>query len=193
MNKNSFRVIIAGLTFILGLIAFNLWNFNFLRAETVSSGTTDFKSFPKVDDKENISMLEMSELKVNGIELGTPNSKVLKQFGKPLQNKKIYSDACGNGFRKILKYSGITVELISGEKDRKFIVASVEVTSSKWSVSGIFVGADIKDVQAIFNRTYSQESKSGTDTLFYGNGDGWINFYFKNNKLIKISWEYNFC
>ena len=195
MSKLIYKIMITIVTFILGLLFTNwiLFSSKSLEVSAVDLNITVPQKTETTEEKEILPMLKMRELKINKVELGSKYVKVIQQIGKPLQIEKREYDNCGDGFRKSLKYAGLEISFISDEKGRDFTVASMNVTSSKWSVSGISIGADIKDVQTKFKNFHTQTNKDGLDILYFGNEDGWINFSFKDDKLVKISWEYNFC
>ena len=192
MNKLAYKITLIISTFILGLSVVGLWKFQTSTPPIVLSDTPNSGSVQEVkksENKEIKSMLKMNELKINGVELDSSFSTVVRQIGKPLQVKKGGFDNCANGFSETLQYSGLIIELLSDEKGRNFTVSSIDVKSSKWSVSGISVGANKKDVKTRFGHP----DESSEDILYYGNNDGWINFIFQNDKLVEISWKYNLC
>ena len=133
------------------------------------------------------------DLQVNGVGVATPYSIVLQKLGKPLSKKKGGTFPCDNGEMLTLRYQGLIVKLIEANDGTGFIVGSVDVTSPKWSISGINVGASTKDVQTKFGQLEEKTKKSGLENLSYGMAEGFANFYFRNNKLVKISWEFNIC
>jgi len=136
------------------------------------------------------------DLRINGIGLGTSQSTVFRQLGKPLEIKKGEYDECGGDIRKILRYSGLTIELLGDGNGRNFTVTSIEVSSSKWLVaSKIRVSVSPKSVQAKFGLPYNKGKEEGLQFYSYINkgNDGFADFYFRGNKIVKISWEYNPC
>lgn len=138
------------------------------------------------------SLAQTIDLQVSGVGVTTPYSIVLQKLGKPLSKKKGGTFPCGDEMLT-LRYQGLIVKLIEANDGTGFIVGSVDVTSPKWSVSGINVGASIKDVQTKFGQLEEKTKKSGLENLSYGMAEGFANFYFRNNKLVKISWEFNIC
>lgn len=140
-------------------------------------------------------LIEEIDLRINGIGLGTSETIVLQRLGKLLQSKKGEFNACGDGFEKTLRYSGLVIELLGDDKGRDFTVIAMEVTSPKWLVSGIRVGADAKDVLAKFSEPLEKRTESGVESWSYVNkgNDGSAGFYFRGNKLVKILWESVLC
>jgi hypothetical protein len=133
------------------------------------------------------------DLKVKGIGVGTSYSTVLKKLGKPLSSKKHGSFPCDNGNSMLtLRYSGLVIKLIQ-DNNNQYFVASMEVTSPKWAASGIKIGASIREVQKRFGQNNNLSKERGLENLQYFNGDGYADFYFRNNKLTKVVWELNAC
>lgn len=196
MERFIYKSIFTVAIFVFCLGALCLWTLKSPDSESTLSAPLPAPT--QSDDgyeNKNFPMLEMSALKVNGVELDSPYSKVVQAFGKPLRRKKGAAyDECGGGYRETLYFPGITVDLLSDQKGKNYAAASIEVTSAKWLVSGIRIGADIRDVQSKFRNSHDKtKNDNGLDVLTYWNGDGWIVFSFKKDKLAKISWEYNFC
>ncbi len=130
--------------------------------------------------------------KIKGVGIGASYQEVLRQLGKPLSNRKGGTNPCG-GTKQVLRYSGLTITLDEGE-DRQNIVVLIEVTSSKWEIaSGISVGASSEDVQAKFGQPDDTTTESGLEVLRYFDGDGAVDFYFRNKKLVKVNRDLNLC
>ena len=141
------------------------------------------------------ALAEEIDLRINGIGLGTSETVVLRKIGKPLQIKKGEFNECGGGYEKTFRYSGLEIQLLSDDKRRNFTVIAMEVTSPKWLVSGIKVGADAKDVQTKFGASLETREEAGLQSWSYVNkgNDGFTGFYFQGNKVVKISWESALC
>jgi hypothetical protein len=186
-------------TFVLGLTVVNLWTFDNSIPKGVPTSAPKSalpEKLERTEDKDilPVLMLKMEELKINNVELGSSFSTIIEKLGKPLQKKKTGSFPCGDSAMLTLDYAGLIIRLDGDESGQNFRTASMEVTSPKWSVSGINVGADKREVKDRFkNYLFNEIKESELDVLSYGNLDGYIGFYFRNDKLVKISWEYNFC
>ena len=129
---------------------------------------------------------------IKGVAIGTSYQTVLRQLGKPLSNRKGGTNPCG-GTKQVLRYSGLTITFDEGE-DKENIVVLIEVSSSKWEVaSGISVGASSEEVQAKFGQPDDTKSESGLEVLSYFDGDGAVDFYFRNKKLVKVTRDLNLC
>lgn len=136
--------------------------------------------------------IKFDDLKIKGIGLDSLNSDVLSKFGKPLKSTKSGNYPCGNS-EMTLRYSGLIIKLEEDVEGNNYRVVSIEVTFPDWSVSGINIGANVEDVKAKLKYRYHMTRESGKEGLHYSNGDGGASFYFRDNKLVKINWEYNWC
>ena len=145
-----------------------------------------------INTKPTDDLPQTIKLEVKGVDIGTSYEDVLRQLGKPLSSKKRGTNPCG-GTKLTLRYSGLTVNLDPDADEQNFIVVFVEATSLKWEVSGIKVGASLEDVRAKFGKSSELRKESGLETIGYFVTDGYANFYFRKNKLAKITWELNLC
>lgn len=140
------------------------------------------------------------DLRVNGIGSGTSYSTVVRKLGKPLRREKerfAANNACSGAAETHLTlfYSGLEITLLGDGKGRNLDVYSIEITSKKWVASGIRLGVAIKDVRIKFGKTEEQTDESNQTVLHYvtkGNL-GVVNFYFQNNKLVKVRMTQTLC
>ncbi len=132
------------------------------------------------------SAQENIALQINGVEIETTEAEVIQKLGKPSSRKKVTGHECQGSLLR-LRYPGLIMEL-----EDSGVVAAATVTSSKWSFSGIHIGASVSEVQKKFGISKS-ERKKGLDYLGYIFGDGYADFVFQKDKLVKIYWEFNFC
>lgn len=131
-------------------------------------------------------------LQINGIEVETTKAKVIQKLGKPSSSrKKTDGNECRGDLLR-LRYPGLIIELEDGNSNKKTVIATATVTSSKWSVSGIKISASVSEVQKKFGDGESGK-KNGLDYLRYYPGDGYADFIFQKGKLVRIYWEFNFC
>lgn len=145
------------------------------------------------EPKSNEELPKTIKLEVKDIDIGTKYKTVIRQLGKPLSSKKGGENPCG-GEKLVLKYSGLEVTFdVESENDRNPIVVFVEVSSPKLEVSGIKIGASLEDVRAKFGKSSELRKEEGFDNIGYFVKDGYANFYFRNDKLVKITWELNMC
>ncbi len=140
------------------------------------------------------------DLRVNGIGSGTSYSTVVRKLGKPLRRKteRIKASlACSNSAETHLTlfYSGLEITLLGDGKGHNLDVYSIEVTSKKWVASGISLGAGERDVLNKFGEPNSKADISGETVLYYvtkGNYGG-VNFYFRDNKLVRVAMTETLC
>jgi len=141
-----------------------------------------------------VASAQRIDLEVKGIDVGASYQTVLRQLGKPLSRKNGGIVPCSDGSILLtLRYQGLKIELYSDDEGKSFYVFTMEVTSPKWSLSGLNIGATLKDVQAKFVQTRKPTKESGLENLSYFITDGYANFWFRNNKLVKVDWELNLC
>ena len=140
------------------------------------------------------------DLRVNGIGSGTSYSTVIRKLGKPTRRKteKIKaSSACSNSAETHLTlfYSGLKITLLGDGRGRNLDVYSIEVTLPKWKASGISIGANINDVETKFGEPNSKADISGETVLYYVTKEnlGGVNFYFRNNKLVRVRVNETLC
>jgi hypothetical protein len=130
---------------------------------------------------------------VNGIDIGSSRSEVQRRLGKPVSSRIGGIVPCNDGsIRRTLRYPGLIMHLESSRQSRDFGVYDISVTSARWSIAGIKIGATRSAVVAKFgNGRVLREN--GKPYLTYFIKDGYASFYFTNNRLTKVFWEFNFC
>ncbi|MDQ6787488.1 MAG: DUF2845 domain-containing protein [Acidobacteriota bacterium] len=140
------------------------------------------------------------DVRIQGIGSGTTYSTVIRKLGKPLHSKTTKfkaSEACSGATETHLTliYKGLEITLHGDSRGRNLSVYEIEVISSKWIASEISVGAKSKDVLTKFGEPNSKAEKAGEVIFYYGmkNNLGGVNFYFQNNRLIKILMNETLC
>jgi len=140
------------------------------------------------------------DLRVNGVGSGTSYSTVVRKLGKPLRSKKerLAADSACSGEAEThltLFYSGLEITLLGDGKGRDLEVYSMEVTSKKWLASGIGISATANDVLTKFGEPNSKEEKSGETIFYYTTKDnlGGVDFYFRNNRLVRVEMTETLC
>jgi len=140
------------------------------------------------------------DLRVNGIGSGTLYPTVIRNLGKPLQRKATRtaeSLSCAGAAETdvTLLYSGLQISLFGDGRGRNLTVYTIEVSSLKWMASGVRIGASMKEVESKFGEPISKAGQSG-ETIFHyvtkGNL-GMVNFYFRNDKLVKVVMTETLC
>jgi hypothetical protein len=141
-----------------------------------------------------------AKLKVNGIGLDSTYSQVVKALGKPISDGKPSKEECIGGREKSLKFDGATFYLMDGDSaNRKtFEVKSFDITSSKYSVSGIKVGdTELSVRRRLGTKFEKQDAETGADVWSYEfadeNNPGSTNVYISKGKVIKITSGYMVC
>ena len=146
------------------------------------------------------STLREIDLRVNGIGSETSYTTVVRKLGNPLRRYMLKfkaSEACSGSpeTHLTLIYSGLSITLLGDGRGRHLAVSRFEVTSKKWVASGIRIGADFETVRTKFGKPNEIEGNS-IDTIMYyvtiGNLGG-VNFYFRNDKLVKILMSDTLC
>jgi hypothetical protein len=137
------------------------------------------------------------DLRVNGVGSKTRYAIVIRKLGKPSRTKTEKSKAgetC-SGLAETdvtLIYPGLEIRLLGYGRGRPRVF-SIEVTSKRWLTSGIHIGADIKDVRNKFGKP-DQPANESNQTLHYVTKDaGRVDFYFQNNKLVRVEMEETNC
>lgn len=135
--------------------------------------------------------------KVNGLGLDAKYGDVIRKLGKPTRQVTTrYVDECTGSHTRTLYYPGLKVELSDSEKN-VYKVFAVEVTTSKWDVSGSKVGDPSTRIEKLFGTRGRNSEKEGAETIWYYDmseaAPGLSNFYFRNGKLTKIYFGYTMC
>ena len=155
-----------------------------------------FLSFPIFGQEK----LHEVDLRVSDIGSGMPYPTVIRNLGKPLQRKATRTTAslsCSGAAEThvTLLYSGLQISLLGDGRGRSLTVYSIEISSPKWMVSGVRIGASVGDVENKFGRPISKAQKSD-ETIFHyvtkGNL-GMVNFHFRNNELVKVAMTETLC
>ena len=183
--------LLFGIASFCGCFAQSQNSTNVIQSETTKPSPTP--SLRPANTKPVDDLPEMIKLQIKGVNIeNSYYEDVLRQFGKPLSSKKRGTNPCG-GTKLTLRYPGLTISLDPDENEQKFFVVFAEITSPEWEVSGIRIEASLEDVRAKFGKSSELIKESKLETIWYYAGDGGANFYFRKNKLVKITWEMNLC
>lgn len=129
---------------------------------------------------------------VNGIAIGSTYDELIVKFGKPESIKTGGTNPCG-GEKTVISYEGIVFHLDKVESDPAIVVL-IEITSPNWTIApGINTGLTIAEVRAKMGRQGQLKNGNGVERLTYGDGDGLLEFYFYEGKLVRIRRELNLC
>lgn len=148
---------------------------------------------PKVEQTKTPNFIDFKDLTINAIGLDSTEENVVKTLGKPRSIKKQFN-GCLDDQMKTFFYKGLELSLSENLETKKWEVFEIELTSSKWQLdSGIKIGDSIESVKQKIGKDFSESEEKGVVCLSYGNTNGGATFYFRNNKLEKISWDYTIC
>lgn len=140
-------------------------------------------------------------LKVNGLGLGTSHKAILKTLGKPISDIIGEINECNDSRTREMIYPGLKLTLYEETAGPGvFLLGEFEVTSRKWKVSGITIGARKSVLAGRFGKPLSDEPATGSaaeNTWFYEipdiSGPGLINFDFRNGRLVRVYAGYTLC
>jgi len=116
---------------------------------------------------------------IKDLSIGSKYNHIVKKLGKPLSDTRSGVVPCG-GTMRTLFYGGLILRLEVGGIEPLGLY-KVEVTSEKWPVSGLRIGARRSDVV----------KKFGPGPYYIL--DGYARFQYKRSRLAKIEWEFNYC
>jgi hypothetical protein len=139
------------------------------------------------------SQFASPDLEVNGVGLGASYREVIRRLGKPLRDYTVEADECVGGKSRYLVYKGLTVETHPRSGSPKdFYVGQIEVTSSRWNVSGERIGASLDSITKKFGPTELRngDKKSEKVLLYFLNAPGNLHFHFRRGKLFRIETYY---
>lgn len=139
-------------------------------------------------------------IKVNDVALGTRHKAVLKKLGKPIRDVIGEINECNDSRSREMSYPGLKL-LLYEETPRSgvFSVGEIEITSRRWNVSGIQIGADKRAISKRFGKAYSEGPGEGAGeiTSYYAisdaDGPGMTNFHFRKGRLIGVYTAYTLC
>jgi hypothetical protein len=139
------------------------------------------------------SQFASPDIKVNGVGLGASYREVIRKLGKPSRDYTVEADECVGGQSRYLVYKGLTVEMHARSSDPKdFYVGQLEVTSSRWNVSGVRIGASPASIRKKFGPSELQNGdKKGEKVLpYFLKAPGNLYFHFRRGRLARIETYY---
>ena len=139
------------------------------------------------------SQISSPGIKVNGVGLGASYREVIRRFGKPSRDYTVEADECVGGQSRYLVYNGLTIEMHpSGENAKAFQVGQIEVTSARWNISGVRVGASPAAIRKKFGPSEFQngDQKGEKFIPYFLNAPGNLYFYFRRGKLVRVETYY---
>ncbi|MEK7724279.1 MAG: hypothetical protein AAB336_08040 [Acidobacteriota bacterium] len=209
MKRSYFYLAIAILTFAVGtFFAFYFYSQKIepqfvLQNETVNTPSKQILQ-TETQGEKTLNLINFDDLKINGIGLSSFEKDLVKKFGKPKKlrnNGNFYN--CSDEYSRTLFYEGLEIDVTHNSESKKYEINEIDISSSKFQlVSGIKIGDDIKHVLSKFGDPYNQNiGYADIDQYHFmvtnkndvSNDGGVATFSFRNNKLVKIHWHYNFC
>jgi hypothetical protein len=143
-----------------------------------------------------------ARLKINGsIGLDSTYAQIVKSLGKPVKETKAVHEECAGGREKTVKYAGLELGLMdAASRDGKtFELVSFDVTSARYTVSGIKVGDTEAMVRAKLGKkfTIDKDAAKGETSWTYemsdSEGPGQTIITFKNGKVTSIGSSLMMC
>ena len=143
-----------------------------------------------------------AKLKINGtIGFHSTYAQVVKAFGKPVKETKPMAEECAGGHEKSVKYAGLSLGFIDSiSRNGKVLeVMSFDVSSPKFTVSGVKVGDSEAVVKRIFGRRFTVETDAakGEKKWYYeigeAEGPGMTTITFKKGRVVNIGSSYTVC
>ena len=142
-----------------------------------------------------------AKLKINGIGLDSTFAQVTKALGKPKSDGKATREECIGGREKTTEWEGATFYFMDGDSRNKktFEVKSFEITSAKYSVSGIKVGDTEHNVRRHLGTKFTKtdDPETGTDIWTYdfpeSGNPGSTSIYISRGKVTKITSAHRVC
>jgi len=146
--------------------------------------------------------VDPASVKINNlIGLNSTYAQVVKAFGKPRRETRPVKEECAGGHEKTINYAGLSFYFMDAADPSKtaYIVMSFELTSPRFSVSGLKVGDSEAAVRLRFGKPTSVETNrsAGQTTWTYEigkkEGPGQTAITFKKGRVIAIGSSYAAC
>jgi hypothetical protein len=191
MKRYFSYILLTILTF--GLSTFLVANLNkFFHAQEETFVEEPFQILPKVEQTKTPNFIDYKDLTIKRIGLDSTEQNVIKALGKPRSRKNLGFYNCDE--TKTISYKGLNFYLAENTETKHWEVYGIELTSNNFQLdSGIKIGDSIESIKQKIDINVSKQNKNEITTISYSNGEGQVVFYFRNNKLEKISWEINLC
>jgi hypothetical protein len=147
-------------------------------------------------------MVNPAKVKINGvIGLDSTYAQVVKALGKPVKETKPQKEECTGGHEKTVKYAGLEFYFMDGPSKggKTYEVMTFDVTSAKYTVSGVKVGDSEAVVRRRFGRPSStdKDAATGETSWIYligdADGPGQTTVTFKNGKVVSLGSAYTVC
>lgn len=146
--------------------------------------------------------VDPARLKINNlIGLDSTYAQVITAFGKPRKETRPVKEECAGGHEKTVSYAGVSFYFMDAANPGKtgYRVMSFDVTSPRFSVSGVKVGDSQAAVRFRLGKPASVDTNksAGQTTWHYeigeDQGPGETTVTFKNARVIAIGSAYQAC
>jgi hypothetical protein len=143
-----------------------------------------------------------ARLKINGIiGLDSTYAQMINAFGKPAHETRPQHEECTGGNEKTVKYAGLEFYFMDGTtmKGKTYRVMSFDVSSPKYTVSGIKLGDTEGAVRTKFGKRFTVEKDAAKGETYWNyeigekDGPGQTTVTLKNGKVTAISSSYTVC
>jgi len=144
-----------------------------------------------------------AKLKINGVVgLDSTYAQVIKLFGRPRKETKPVTSECTGDRERSVEYNGLSFYFADGPGPSKktFLVMSFDLTSPKYTVSGVKVGDTEAVVKSKFGNRYTVDTDTATgektwryDISERNGGPGGTTVTFKNGKVVSIGSGFLLC
>jgi len=144
-----------------------------------------------------------AKLKINGvIGLDSTYAQAIKLLGKPRKETKPVTSECTGDREKSVDYDGLSFYFADGPgpSKRTFRVMSFDITSPKYTASGVKLGDTEAVVKGKFGKrfTVDADTATGEKTWRYeiserNGGPGGTTVTFKNGKVVSIGTGFMLC
>jgi PAS domain-containing protein len=122
-------------------------------------------------------------------------------FGKPAHETRPQHEECTGGNEKTVKYAGLEFYFMDGTtmKGKTYRVMSFDVSSPKYTVSGIKLGDTEGAVRTKFGKRFTVEKDAAKGEVYWNyeigekDGPGQTTVTLKNGKVTAISSSYTVC
>jgi hypothetical protein len=146
--------------------------------------------------------VDPAPLKINGaVGLDSSYAQIVKSLGKPVKETKAVHEECAGGREKTVKYAGLELGFMDAASNdsKTFELVSFNVSSAKYTVSGVKVGDTEATVRAKFGKKFTIDKDAAKGETYWTyemsdrDGPGQTTISFKNGKVNSISSSLMMC
>jgi len=144
-----------------------------------------------------------AKLRINGvIGLDSTYTQVIKLLGKPRKETKPVTSECTGDREKSVEYDGLSFYFADGPGPSKktFLAMSFDLTSPKYTVSGVKIGDSEAVVKSKFGPRFTADADTATGDKTWryeiserNGGPGGTTVTFRKGKVVAIGSGYLLC